>query len=233
MPSGPPPLSALANSKEATGRAEFELILSSTTTPHSQYLPTLSPRYKPLLGQPGTTIEISPSALSTANVIAALIGSSSNAPQSSRYAGRFPKKATPSGAALIVDYGPSNTIPINSIRGIREHHRCSPFQRPGEVDLSADVDFEAVADAALEGSEGVEVHGPVEQAYWLRAMGGEARLEALRGKGTDEVRKKIQSGWNRLVDRGPDGMGKIYKVMGIVPVSGGRRRPIGFGGGLS
>ena len=120
--------------------------------------------------------------MSIANIIAALIGSSSNKPQSSRYAGRFPKKVKPSGAALIIDYGPSNTIPINSLRGIREHRRCSPFERPGEVDLSADVDFEGVADAALESSEGVEVHGPVAQAYWLKAMGGETRLEALRGK---------------------------------------------------
>jgi hypothetical protein len=45
-----------------------------------------------------------------------------------------------------------------------------------------------------------------------------------------EKKKGVQGAWRRLVDRGGSGMGKVYKAMAIVPESGGRRRPVGFGG---
>ena len=79
----------------------------------------------------------------------------------------------------------------------------------------------------------MEVHGPVEQGGWLRAMGGAERVAALvrgirevGGEG-EEKRKRVQGGWERLVGE----MGGIYKVLAIVPERGGRR-PVGFGGGV-
>lgn len=119
---------------------------------------------------------------------------------------------------------------------MRRHARVSPFESAGCVDISADVDFEGVAEGALSGSEGVDVHGPVEQAGWLGAMGGRERMDVLRARGEEErdVRDRVEEGWRRLVDRGPGGMGKVYKVMGVVARgAGGRgegRRPVGFGG---
>jgi SAM-dependent MidA family methyltransferase len=159
-------------------------------------------------------------------------------------------KPQPSGAALIIDYGPSSTIPANSLRGIRSHNRVSPFDSPGAVDLSADVDFLALAESAINSSPGVEVHGPVEQALFLTAMGIEARAAQLVKTAVDKERagytgqekrelsemvKRIESGWKRLVDRGPHGMGKLYKAIAIVPYQPpkegqARRRPVGFGG---
>ena len=152
-------------------------------------------------------------------------------------------KPAPSGAALIIDYGPSSTIPINSLRGIRSHKLTSPFTAPGEVDLSADVDLGAIVEVALGASEKVEVHGPVGQGDWLEGMGGRERLEALvrkatKGDGTnekekerekEEVVKRLREGWERLTGRGVDGMGRLYKVLAVVPERGGRR-PVGFGG---
>jgi len=139
----------------------------------------------------------------------------------------------PSGAALIIDYGPTSTIPINSLRGIRAHKLTSPFDAPGEVDLSADVDFGALVEATLAASESVEVHGPVGQGDWLEGMGGRERLEALVGKagaqGQEEVVRRLREGWERLTGRGVDGMGRLYKVLAVVPERGGRR-PVGFGG---
>ena len=41
---------------------------------------------------------------------------------------------------------------------------------------------------------------------------------------------KIDGAWKRLVDKGPDGMGKLYKALAILPENDGRRRPVGFGG---
>lgn len=85
-------------------------------------------------------------------------------------------------------------------------------------------------ETALNASEQVEVHGPANQADWLEALGGRERCDVLVKKaGEKETADRIKTGWERLVGRGPDGMGKLYKVMAIVPERGGQR-PVGFGG---
>ncbi|KAG7143974.1 Protein arginine methyltransferase NDUFAF7 like protein [Verticillium longisporum] len=142
-----------------------------------------------------------------------------------------PRKRS-AGAALILDYGTEDTIPINSLRGIRRHRRVNPFTEPGLVDLSADVDFAALAEAVTKASDDVEVHGPVEQAAFLGQMGIKERAEMLSKRAglPKERAEDIEKSWRRLVDRGPGGMGKVYKVMAILPENDGQRRPVGFGG---
>ncbi|OTB08404.1 hypothetical protein M426DRAFT_317025 [Hypoxylon sp. CI-4A] len=217
---------------------EFQLTLSPSTTRHAQYLPESSPRYRALKSTPGALIEVCPDASLYASDFASRIGGSTPH-QAHRSA-----KPRPSGAALILDYGPADTIPANSLRGIRRHRRVSPFAAPGRTDLSADVDFGAVAEAATRASRGVECHGPVDQAFFLESMGVRQRAEMLakkllgagsnnnnnNNKSEEERKKEIERSWKRLVDRSPDGMGKIYKVLAILPENGGRRRPVGFGG---
>ncbi|ROV98261.1 hypothetical protein VSDG_04391 [Cytospora chrysosperma] len=205
---------------------DFQLTLSPSSTRHSVYLPESSPRYRALKAIPDALIEICPDAALYATDFAARIGGSPQHP-----------KARPSGAALILDYGPGDgTVPVNSLRGIRRHRRVSPFAEPGLTDLSADVDFAAVAEAALRASEGVEVHGPVEQGAFLGGMGIRERAEVLaralrqKGAGNDERARDVDRAWKRLVDRGPDGMGKLYKALAILPENDGKRRPVGFGG---
>ncbi|KAI9688738.1 MAG: hypothetical protein M1822_001095 [Bathelium mastoideum] len=262
--------------KAAGNQPEFQLVQSKASTPHSLYLPELSPRYKALKSHPDSVLEISPEGQAYAADFAIRIGGGtasnsapnaaatnaapsstsppSSSPSSSPTIETTSPKANPSGAALILDYGPSATIPTNSLRGIRAHARVSPFAAPGRTDLSADVDFLALAEAAVRASPGVEVHGPVEQGVWLEAMGGRARVAQLvkgamerasqrEGKMLEEGKKdglrgdveRIEGGWRRLVDRGTQGMGRIYKAMAIVPYvevekGGVRRRPVGFGG---
>ena len=247
-----------------SGEPEFELSISKTATPHSMYLPETSPRYQALKNADDATIEISPESQAYAQDFAVRLGGfnppTQPAPQKYTIPGR-PTSATkdepvikpqPSGAALIVDYGPDSTIPTNSLRGIRSHQRISPFDSPGVVDVSADVDFLALAESAINSSPGVEVHGPVDQARFLTAMGIEARAAQLVKTAVDkersgatgqergelgEMAKRIESGWKRLVDRGPQGMGRLYKAMAIVPYippkeGEPRRRPVGFGGDI-
>jgi SAM-dependent MidA family methyltransferase len=144
-------------------------------------------------------------------------------------------KKDPSGAALILDYGPQSTIPANTLRGIKAHKLVSPFCAPGTVDLSADVDFMALAETAIASSPGVEVHGPVQQADWLESLGVRERVSSLMKNvegGEEETIRRIEGSWKRLVDRGPTGMGRIYKVLAVVPYTekGPVRRPVGFGG---
>lgn len=207
---------------------DFQLTLSSTSTRHSQYVPESSPRYRALKSQPGALIEVCPDASLYASDIAKRIGGPQSQP-----------KPQPRGAALVLDYGPGDgSVPVNSLRGISRHRRVSPFAEPGRTDLSADVDFAAVAEAALHASEGVEVHGPLEQGVFLEAMGIRERAEVLvkalrqRGADGDKVADEVERAWRRLVSRAPDGMGKTYKVLAILPEHGGRRRPVGFGGDL-
>ncbi|KAF3074390.1 NADH dehydrogenase [ubiquinone] complex I, assembly factor 7 [Trichoderma lentiforme] len=203
---------------------EFQLVLSSSTTRHSRVLPESSTRYRRLKQHPGSVIEICPDASLYAADFAARIGGS-----------RAHPKASPSGAALILDYGTADTVPINSLRGIRQHRLVSPFSAPGLVDLSADVDFHAIAEAATLASDGVEVHGPISQADFLELMGIRQRAEALsKVPGVSPSKASdIEKAWKRLVDRGPSGMGKVYKALAILPENDGRRRPVGFGGDVT
>jgi SAM-dependent MidA family methyltransferase len=214
---------AKAAGKDASPE-EFKLILSSKPTRHSRYLPESSPRYRQLKQSPGSVVEICPDASLYAADFAARIGGSDKM-----------EKSKPSGAALILDYGTSDTIPINSLRGIRHHKLVSPFSAPGLVDLSADVDFTAIAEAATLASAGIEVHGPVPQANFLELMGIRERAEMLikAAGATKSAAESIEKSWKRLVDRGPSGMGKVYKALAILPENEGRRRPVGFGGDVS
>ncbi|KAK5004038.1 hypothetical protein LTR28_009419, partial [Elasticomyces elasticus] len=270
-----PPYQIAAPKATPESQPEFQLTLAKASTPHSLYLPETSPRYQALKSTTGATIEISPESQAYASDFAVRIGgsnpisasrpsSASQATASTRTVGSLRQdesiqKVTPSGAALILDYGPPSTIPANSLRGIRAHTRVSPFTAPGQVDVSADVDFLALAESAINASPGVEVHGPVPQAVFLEAMGIKERAAQLVKQAVDRERggsadgktsgeksrkedlteqvQRIESGWKRLVDRSPQGMGRLYQAMAIVPyrpVKEGepRRRPVGFGGDI-
>nr|POF04085.1 protein arginine methyltransferase ndufaf7, mitochondrial [Quercus suber] len=250
---------------------EFDLSLSPSQTPHSMYLPETSSRYKALKDTDGATIEISPESQAYVRDFAIRLGGSNpetaplrptydipgrKSPVTTSNAEETLQKPSPSGAVLIIDYGPPSSIPINSLRGIKSHRLVSPFTSPGTTDLSADVDFLALAESAINSSPGVEVHGPVDQARFLTAMGIEERAAQLVKRAVDkerggsgsiigseskgkealtEVVKRIDSGCRRLVDRSPQGMGVLYQVMAIVPYKPAkegeaRRRPVGFGG---
>jgi NADH dehydrogenase [ubiquinone] 1 alpha subcomplex assembly factor 7 len=234
-----------SESKVDEEKPDFELTVSKTPTPHSLYLPKMSDRYKKLEDTPDAIIEISPESMSYISDFAVRIGGG-NPPSTPEPQAKSPKapsteqapfnKLQPSGAALILDYGTSNTIPANTFRGIRSHQTVSPFTAPGLVDLSADVDFLALAESALDASPGVEVHGPVEQSFFLSTMGIKERAERLlKGAKDEETRKRLETGWKRLIDRGPNGMGKTYKAMALLPyIKGSKvRRPVGFGGDIA
>ncbi|KAJ8120821.1 hypothetical protein ONZ43_g2567 [Nemania bipapillata] len=53
------------------------------------------------------------------------------------------------------------------------------------------------------------------------------------GSDGEAKRRDIEKAWKRLVDRGPGGMGKLYKALAILPENDGKRLPVGFGGDVS
>ncbi|KAK5197220.1 hypothetical protein LTR99_000420 [Exophiala xenobiotica] len=243
----PSPTEAAAKESDEKGPdPDFQLTLAQASTPSSLVIPE-RPRYRALKNQPSSRVEVSPESSRYVQDFARRIGGGIvlAPPKGGAHqpdAGVVPSKSKPSGAALIIDYGPLETVPVNSLRAIRKHKILSPFVYAGDADISADVDFSALADAALEASPGVEVHGPIEQGAWLSQLGIKERAERLLrefenkgGADPEEIEKKrseLETGWKRLVEGGPKGMGKAYKVMTILPENGGRRRPVGFGGGV-
>lgn len=213
---------------------DFRLSLAKSSTPASMLMPEMSERYKALKATRGSTIEISPESHQYVQEFAQRIGGPSTVTSEGKSVPQSGKSKESAGAALILDYGPMDTIPVNSLRGIQNHQLVSPFASPGQVDLSADVDFTALAEGAIRASPGVEVYGPIEQGAFLQSLGISERATQLLRRAEDEAkRKSIESGWKRLVERGGGGMGKIYKAMAIVPESDGRRRPVGFGGDVN
>src|SRR6266478_860268 len=117
------------------------------------------------------------------------------------------------GAALIIDYGNLRSDAGDTFQAIARHSFADPLKNPGQADVTAHVDFQALARAAED--VGARVHGPVTQGEFLKRLGIETRAVTLMGKTTPEVSADISSALKRLTDSGRDGMGSMFKVLAI------------------
>ena len=115
------------------------------------------------------------------------------------------------GAALAIDYGHVESAVGETLQAVGRHGFADPLGAPGQVDLTAHVDFQALARAAE--SMGVRVHGPLEQAEFLRRMGIERRVAALKAHAGAEKAADIDVAAARLTGEGRTGMGKLFKVI--------------------
>jgi SAM-dependent MidA family methyltransferase len=115
------------------------------------------------------------------------------------------------GAALVVDYGHGRTGAGETLQAVARHLYADPWSDPGEHDLTAHVDFEALGQAAAAG--GVRVFGPRGQGEWLEAIGIGARSEAL-ARSAAERRDEIAAARHRLTS-GQE-MGILFKVLALV-----------------
>jgi SAM-dependent MidA family methyltransferase len=114
------------------------------------------------------------------------------------------------GAALIIDYGHSKSAPGDTLQALHAHSFSPVLDRPGEQDLTAHVDFEAVAKAARDA--GVAVTSLVPQGQWLERLGIAARAKTL-AKAHPKRADEIESAGARLC--GPEQMGDLFKVIAI------------------
>jgi SAM-dependent MidA family methyltransferase len=117
------------------------------------------------------------------------------------------------GAALIIDYGHLRGDAGDTFQAIARHSFADPLKNPGQADVTAHVDFQALARAAED--LGARVHGPVPQGDFLRRLGIETRAASLMAKATPEVSEDIAGALKRLVGGGISGMGQLFKVLGI------------------
>ncbi len=114
------------------------------------------------------------------------------------------------GAALFIDYGSDMLRDGSTLQAVRAHRKVDPFANPGESDLTAHVDFATLAPIVL--SRGCRWIGTVPQGRWLRALGIEARAEAL-STFAPEHRGALHAAMERLIGEGQ--MGALFKVFGM------------------
>ena len=112
------------------------------------------------------------------------------------------------GAMLAIDYGYTGPAAGDTLQAVKAHGFADPFADPGEADLTAHVDFAALADAARSG--GVAVAGPSPQGAWLRRMGIDARLASLVAAAPARA-DELQGRRDRLVNA--DAMGELFKAI--------------------
>jgi len=117
------------------------------------------------------------------------------------------------GAALIIDYGHLRSDVGDTFQAIASHSFADPLKNAGEADVTAHVDFQALACAAED--LGARVHGPVPQGDFLKRLGIETRALTLMAKAAPEVAEDIASALQRLVGGGRGGMGQMFKVLGV------------------
>lgn len=137
--------------------------------------------------------------------------------------------STQGGAALFLDYGPERSGFGDTLQALRAHAPADPVASPpGSVDLTAHVDFAAIAAAAR--AAGAAVHGPLPQGLFLQRLGLVSRAAMLAraaqasGRGADAA-GLILSGVERLV--APEGMGRLFKALCLCHP--GLAAPPGFG----
>lgn len=116
------------------------------------------------------------------------------------------------GAALFIDYGHAGTGFGETLQAIARHRYTPLLESPGTADLSAHVDFAAMAEAVERG--GAKSNGPTTQGNFLQALSIEHRAEQLAQKNPSHA-KSIRSGLQRLT--APDQMGNLFKVLAITP----------------
>ncbi|KAI0342727.1 DUF185-domain-containing protein [Trametopsis cervina] len=184
------------NAAGVKGSSRLRPVISSTPSATANLLGASSPRFDKL--PVGSRLEVSPTAFKVARRIGEILHSASIGGDGA------------TGCALIVDYGGEKSYG-NSFRAFKDHKIVDVFERPGECDLTTNVDFaylkDAIADLAMP-------LGLLPQGIFLTRMGLQLRVEALKKVARDETRKMdIEKAANRLVDA--TGMGSQYQVFAI------------------
>ncbi|CAO3417310.1 class I SAM-dependent methyltransferase [Azospirillum doebereinerae] len=139
----------------------------------------------------GSVVEVSPASLGVAHAIGARL-------------------AAHPGAALAIDYGYSHGPAVgDTLQALRRHAYAPVLDDPGEADLTAHVDFAALAAAAR--AAGAEAFLPVDQGEWLERLGIRQRAAALSIRATPKQAADIRTALARLIE--PEQMGKLFKAL--------------------
>jgi NADH dehydrogenase [ubiquinone] 1 alpha subcomplex assembly factor 7 len=117
------------------------------------------------------------------------------------------KVATLGGALLAIDYGYRSTQTGETLQGVRRHAFADVLAAPGEVDISAHVDFGALGEVAR--SAGLTVAPLATQGDFLRRMGIVERAGTLSRANPGQA-DAIDTALQRLT--GKDQMGELFRA---------------------
>ncbi len=115
------------------------------------------------------------------------------------------------GRALIIDYGRLKSGFGDTLQAVRAHQFWPVLSTPGLADITAHVDFETLAAAAME--TGAGVYGPMSQGVLLQNLGLALRLERLCAGKSAEEQASIHAGAHRIA--APSQMGELFKALCI------------------
>jgi SAM-dependent MidA family methyltransferase len=116
------------------------------------------------------------------------------------------------GAGLFIDYGHLQSGIGDTLQAVRAHRPADVLDAPGEADLTAHVDFAALAASAR--SHGLDAH-LLTQGEFLLGMGFLERAGQLGADADAAARERLQSEVDRLA--GSDAMGQLFKVLAVTP----------------
>jgi len=128
--------------------------------------------------------------------------------------------ASQGGAILAIDYGYAQTQTGETLQAVRNHAFANVLDTPGKVDLSAHVDFGALARVATE--LGLKVAPLATQRDFLSRMGIVERASALARANPGQL-DALAAALRRLTDSSE--MGTLFKVF---CASAKDLEPIGF-----
>jgi SAM-dependent MidA family methyltransferase len=113
------------------------------------------------------------------------------------------------GAALIFDYGDWMSLG-DTLQAVQNHRPTLVLDTPGEADLTAHVDFAAIAAAAP-----CAYTRLTPQGVFLERLGITARAQMLAKNLSGDALDRHIAAHRRLTH--PDEMGSLFKVMGLYP----------------
>jgi NADH dehydrogenase [ubiquinone] 1 alpha subcomplex assembly factor 7 len=115
------------------------------------------------------------------------------------------------GAALFLDYGPELSASGDSLQALRDGRPADPLSDPGTADLTAHVDFPAVASAAR--AAGAATHGPLPQGIFLARLGLFQRTDRLARIQPPARAAALFEAAGRLAE--PNRMGRLFKALAV------------------
>lgn len=116
------------------------------------------------------------------------------------------------GAALIIDYGDWRSQG-DTFQAMQDHRFADPLAAPGEADLTAHVDFEALA----QGAAPARAARLIPQGALLQRLGIDMRAERLARALTGAALQSHLAAHRRLT--APTEMGSLFKALAIHPAT--------------
>ena len=120
------------------------------------------------------------------------------------------KIETRGGCALIIDYGDWQSLG-DTLQALKSQEHTDPLGTPGEADLTAHVDFAAIAAHA----NPAKFSRLTPQGVFLERLGITGRAQALASKLSGEALTSHIAAHRRLTH--PTEMGDLFKVVSIYP----------------